>query len=56
MKFGGKTLAEMTQAAEEMGRAFGLSFVFQEFDLIIKGETLLSSDERAIIYTEFSRA
>ncbi|MEZ0325655.1 MAG: hypothetical protein ACAH95_07095 [Fimbriimonas sp.] len=54
-KFGGKTLEEMTRAAEEMDRAFGLSFVFHEFDLLIRGETLLSSDERTLIYTEFTR-
>jgi hypothetical protein len=54
-KFGGKTLEEMRAAAEEMGRAFGLAFVFQEFDLLIRGNVLLTSDERTLIYTEFSR-
>ncbi len=54
-KFGGKTLEEMIRAAEEMGRAFGLSFVFHEFYLVVKGEVLVSSDERTLLYTEFSR-
>jgi hypothetical protein len=54
-KFGGKTKEEMQQAAEEMGRAFGLAFVFNEFDLLVQGETLVTSDDRALIYIEFTR-
>src|SRR6185312_1291675 len=32
-KFGGKTLAEMQEAAEANGRSFGLAFVFNSFEL-----------------------
>ena len=54
-KFGGKTKDEMERAAEEMGRAFGLAFVFYEFELLIQGANLVTSDDRALIYTEFTR-
>ncbi len=54
-KFGGKTLDVMTQAAEEMGRVFGLGFVFHEFDLLVQRDVLVTSDDRTLIYTEFSR-
>jgi hypothetical protein len=54
-KFGGKTLQEMEQAAEEQGRAFGLRFVFFEFDLRMQGDVLVTSDDRAIVFTEYSR-
>jgi hypothetical protein len=54
-RFGGKTKEEMERAAEEMGRAFGLGFVFNEFELIVKGEALWTADERSLIYIEFTR-
>jgi hypothetical protein len=54
-KFGGKTAEEMQRAADEQGRAFGLAFVFNKFELLIDGDCLLSPDESSLIYTEFSR-
>jgi hypothetical protein len=54
-KFGGKTLDEMRTAAEEMGRAFGLAFVFIDFELLIQGDVLVTPDTNALIYTQFSR-
>lgn len=55
-RFGGKTEEEMRLAAEEMGRSFGLRFVFFDFELLVKDDVLVTPDESAVIFTEFSRA
>ena len=54
--FGGKSHEEMRRAAEEMGRTFGLAFVFNAFELNVVGDVLITNDERTLIYTEFTRA
>jgi hypothetical protein len=54
LRFGGQTLDEMQRVAEEMGRYFGLAFVFNNFELLIEGEVLVTPDPTALIYTVYS--
>jgi hypothetical protein len=56
IRFGGKSEAEMREAAEAMGRTFGLKFVFYESELLVCDDKLTSPDDRAVIFTEFTRA
>ncbi len=51
----GMTEAQMRQAAEEAGRVFGLAWLFAPFELKVLGETLVSPDEKGVIYTEYVR-
>ena len=54
-RFGGKTLDEMRAAAEAMGRAFGLSFVFNEFELTVTDLGLEQGEPSALVYLVFAR-
>jgi hypothetical protein len=55
VKFGGKTEVDMREAAEEMGRAFGLAFVFNPFELLVRGETLVSPEEGTLLFVEYTK-
>jgi hypothetical protein len=52
--FGGQTRAEMQNRAEQMGRTFALGFLFRPFTLRLVGSTLVTTDDDALIYTEFT--
>lgn len=51
--FGGETLEQMRRRSEEMGRHFGLSFVFDPFELRRSGDALVTPDDGGPFYTEF---
>jgi hypothetical protein len=53
--FGGQSLKQMQDKAEEMQRTFGLAFLFDPFELWIEGENLVSPASNSPIYVEFSR-
>jgi hypothetical protein len=54
-KFGGQTVEQMRMRSEEMGRTFGLAFIFNPFDLRIEGECLVTTDDDSPIFTEYRR-
>jgi hypothetical protein len=54
--FGGKTLEQMRETAEEMGRTFGLAFVFNPFELIVGTDCLETPEDGGVMYTVFERA
>ena len=53
--FNGTTKEQMERSAEEAGRVFGLAWLFNPFSLKIAGSGVLVSDDRSIIYTEYTR-
>lgn len=53
--FGGQTLQQMRDRAEEMNRTFGLAFLFDPFDLAIEGEVLVTPDADSPIYLVYER-
>jgi hypothetical protein len=54
--FNGSTKEAMEKAAFEAERVFGLAWLFNPFELKVEGATLVSPDEKSVIYTEFVRA
>jgi hypothetical protein len=55
-KLNGQSLESMQQAAIEAGRAFGLAWLFDPFELQIVGETLQSTNPGGVVYVEYTRA
>jgi hypothetical protein len=53
--FGGKTHDEMRTASEDAGRVFTLGFLFEPFELVLDGETLVTPDPKSLIYTVYRR-
>jgi len=51
--FGGQTLQQMRDRAEEANRTFGLAFLFDPFELMIEGDTLVTPDSRSPIFVCF---
>lgn len=54
--FGGETLEGMRTRTEAMGRTFGLSFIFNPFELQITEEGLITPEDGAPIAIEFRRS
>ena len=54
-QFNGVSLQAMKQAADQAGRSFGLAWLFDPFELQIDGESLVSGQPSAVIYTEYLR-
>ena len=52
--FGGQTLQQMRDKAEEMNRTFGLAFLFDPFELHIEGDKLVTPVLNSPIYIEYS--
>lgn len=51
--FGGQSLQQMRDRAEEMNRTFGLSFLFNPFELVIEGDRLVTPEESSVFYVEY---
>ncbi len=51
--FGGQTLPQMRANSESNGRVFGLAFLFDPFELVIVGESLVTPDPNSVLYTEY---
>lgn len=53
--FTGRSLQEMQRASAEMGRSFGLSFLFAPFSLAISDIGLVTQIDRSVIYTVYRK-
>ena len=53
--FGGQTLQQMRDRAEEANRTFGLAFLFDPFELVIEGDALVTPDKRSPLYVAYER-
>ncbi|HWD41702.1 MAG TPA: hypothetical protein VG944_22865 [Fimbriimonas sp.] len=54
--FNGLTLDSMIRAAEEAGRTFGLAWLFNPFELLVRGEELVTPDEGSAVYIAYSKS
>jgi hypothetical protein len=54
-EFNGLSLDSMESAARNAGRAFGLSWLFDPFELLVVGERLESENHGGLIYVEYVR-